>query len=175
VNRNTFSRYDAPTFFLTYAETSLLEAEAVQRGWITGDPAQFYTNGVTAAMQQFDEIASRVNSTPAPLSAIPAGTIATYLATNPYNPADALNQINTQYWVATFLDEYEAWANWRRSGFPVLTPVANYPGNVTNGTIPRRFTYPTSEPINNATNYQAAVSDLNSGDKMISHVWWDTP
>src|SRR5262249_37304589 len=66
VNRNTFSRYDAPTFFLTYAETALLEAEAAERGWVSGDPAEFYANGVTAAMQQFDEIATRVKSTPAP-------------------------------------------------------------------------------------------------------------
>ncbi|MBS1600542.1 MAG: SusD/RagB family nutrient-binding outer membrane lipoprotein [Bacteroidetes bacterium] len=175
VNRNTFARYDAPTFFLTYAETALLEAEAAQRTWISGDPAAFYTAGVTAAMQQFDQIASRVQATPAPLTGISAGAITTYLAANPYNPADALNQINTQYWVATFLDEYEAWANWRRSGFPALVPVPPYPGNVTNGQIPRRFTYPISEPITNAANYQAAVSDLDNGDKMNSHVWWDKP
>jgi hypothetical protein len=175
VNRNTFARYDAPTFFLTYAETALLEAEAAQRTWISGDPADFYRQGVTAAMQQFDEIAANVNSTPAPLPGIPAATIDAYLTAHPYNPADALNQINTQYWVATFLDEYEAWANWRRSGFPVLTPVASYPGNVTNGTIPRRFTYPISEPINNAASYEAALSDLDKGDKMDSRVWWDKP
>jgi len=175
VNRNTFARYDAPTFFLTYAETSLLEAEAVVRGWISGDAAAFYTAGVTAAMQEFDQIASRVKSNPTPLSGIPAGAITTYLAANPYDPADALNQINTQYWVATFLDEYEAWANWRRTGFPDLIPIAGYPGNVTNGQIPRRFTYPISEPITNGVNYQAAVGNLDNGDKMNSHVWWDKP
>ncbi|HEX4849260.1 MAG TPA: SusD/RagB family nutrient-binding outer membrane lipoprotein, partial [Puia sp.] len=173
VNRNTFSRYDAPTFFLTYAETALLEAEAAERGWITGDPAQFYSDGVTAAMDQFGQMSSLESATPAPLPAINANAIATYLAANPYNPADALNQINTQYWVATFLDEYEAWANWRRSGFPALIPVPAYPGNVTNDQIPRRFTYPISEPITNGTNYKAAVANLNNGDKMNSQVWWD--
>ncbi|PWT71571.1 MAG: SusD/RagB family nutrient-binding outer membrane lipoprotein, partial [Bacteroidetes bacterium] len=173
VNRNSFSRYDAPTYFLTYAETALLEAEAAERGWITGNPAQLYADGVTAAMDQFGQMSSLEQSTPAPLPAISATAIASYLTANPYNPADALNQINTQYWVATFLDEYEAWANWRRSGFPALTPVAPYPGNVTNGQIPRRFTYPISEPISNATNYKTAVSDLNNGDKMNSQVWWD--
>jgi hypothetical protein len=55
-----------------------------------------------------------------------------------------LQQINEQYWVAGFMDENECFANWRRSGYPVLTPV-NYPGNVTGGTIPRRFTYPQTE------------------------------
>ena len=31
-------------------------------------------------------------------------------------------------------DWWDAWADWRRSGYPKLTPV-NYRGNVTNGTI----------------------------------------
>jgi hypothetical protein len=175
VNRNTFSRYDAPTFLLTYAETSLLEAEAVVRGWISGDAATLYINGVTAAMHQFAQIAALVQSNPAPLPGIPDATITTYLAANPYNSADAMNQINTQYWIATFLDEYEAWANWRRTGFPALTPVPAYPGNVTSGQIPRRFTYSTGESITNGANYSAAVGDLDNGDKMNSHVWWDKP
>ena len=70
------------------------------------------------------------------------------------------------------MDENESFANWRRSNYPTLTPV-NYPGNVTNGTIPRRFTYPQGEASTNSTNYNSAVSDLSNGDKMTSRVWWD--
>jgi hypothetical protein len=173
VNRQTFSRADAPTFFLTYAETALLEAEAAQRGWSSGNPATLYASGVTAAMGQFDQIAANLGNTPAALPGIQPSAIATYLAANPYNPATALNQINTQYWVATFMDEYEAWSNWRRSGYPVLTPIANYPLNATNGTIPRRFTYSQGEASTNPTNYAAAVAGLANGDKMTSRVWWD--
>jgi hypothetical protein len=164
VNRYTFSRLDAPTFFLTYGETELLLAEAAQRGWITGTPAAtYYTNGVSAAMAQLNAQAGAGPSDAA---------IAAYLAANPYDAAGALKQINTQYWVASFMDEYESFANWRRSGYPVLSPVT-YPGNVTNGTIPRRFTYPQGEASTNGANYSAAVSDLNNGDKMTSRVWWD--
>jgi hypothetical protein len=164
VNRYTFSRLDAPTFFLTYGETELLLAEAAQRGWITtGTAATYYTNGVTAAMAQLNAQAGAGPSNAA---------ITAYLSANPYNAGNALTQINTQYWVASFMDENESFANWRRSGFPTLTPVV-YPGNVTNGTIPRRFTYPQGEASTNSTNYSAAVGDLNNGDKMTSHVWWD--
>ncbi|MDR3712599.1 MAG: SusD/RagB family nutrient-binding outer membrane lipoprotein [Puia sp.] len=176
VNRNTYARLDAPTFFLTYAETALLEAEAAYRGWISGDPATFYTAGVTAAMDQFGQMSSlesATSATPATYPPIPAGAIAAYLAANPYSSGTALEQINTQYWITTFLDEYEAFANWRRSGFPTLTPVNNYIGNVTNGTIPRRFTYSVSEQTANAVNYQAAASRMTGGDKMTSRVWWD--
>lgn len=164
VNRYTFARMEAPTFFLTNAETQLLLAEAAERGWITGDPATYYAAGVTAGMNQMTE----TGATPG----ISQAQITAYLTANPYSAATGLQQINTQYWVATFMDEYEAWANWRRSGFPVLTAV-NYPGNATNGTIPRRFTYPQGEPATNATNYNAAVADLKNGDKMTSPVWWD--
>lgn len=162
VNRYTFSRLDAPSFFVTYGETALLLAEAAQRGWIGGSAASYYTAGVTASMQQLSQAGAGPGD----------AAIAAYLAANPYNAASALAQINSQYWVVTFMDENEAWANWRRSGYPQLTPVS-YPGNVTNGTIPRRFTYPQGEPSTNGVNYKAAVANLSDGDKMTSRVWWD--
>jgi hypothetical protein len=163
VNRYTFARINAPTFFLTYAETALLMAEAAQRGWIDGSAETFYKDGATAAILQLNQTGAKLTQADA----------ANYLAANPYNAATALEQVNTQYWVATFMDEYEAWFNWRRSGYPELTPV-NYFGNVTNGTIPRRFVYPTTEPAVNLDNYNEAVSRLDNGDAMISRVWWDT-
>jgi hypothetical protein len=164
VNRYTFARNNAPTFFLTYSETELLLAEAAFRGWITGTPAAtYYSNGVTAAMAQLTQAGA------GPSTSI----ISAYVTANPLVAGSELAMINDQYWVASFLDETESWANWRRSGFPVLTPV-NYVGNSTNGTIPRRYTYPTDEPATNPTNYANAVSGLTNGDKMTSRVWWDT-
>ncbi|HEY4107704.1 SusD/RagB family nutrient-binding outer membrane lipoprotein [Puia sp.] len=164
VNRYTFSRLDAPSFLLTYGETQLLLAEAAQRGWVTGTPAAtFYANGVTGAMAQLGAQAGAGPSDAA---------ITAYLAANPYNAGGFMNQINSQYWVASFMDENESFANWRRTGYPTLTPVV-YPGNVTSGTIPRRFTYPQGEASTNSTNYTSAVSGLNNGDKMTSRVWWD--
>jgi hypothetical protein len=164
VNRYTFARNNAPTFFLTYSETELLLAEAAQRGWITGTPAAtYYANGVAAAMGQLAQAGAGPST----------AQINAYVAANPLVPGSELAMINDQYWVASFLDETESWANWRRSGFPVLTAV-NYVGNATNATIPRRYTYSTVEAATNATNYSAAVAGLANGDKMTSRVWWDT-
>jgi len=165
VNRYTFARVDAPTFLLTYAENSLLLAEAAYRGWISADPATLYNQGVTAAMEQLTQTGAKPG--------VSSVQITQYLQKNPYSTANALSAINYQYWVATFMDEYEAWSNWRRTGYPSLTQV-NYFGNVTKGTIPRRFTYPTSEPTSNGTHYQEAVSRLSDGDKMTSRMWWDS-
>ncbi len=164
VNRYTYARIDAPTFLVTYAENQLLLAEAAYRGWTTGSAEDYYNAGVTAAMEQFDQFSDGL----APRSS----EIAAYLAANPYNQSTALEQINTQYYINTFSDEYETFANWRRSGYPELQTVI-YIGNVTNGTIPRRFTYPVSESSINSTNYEEAVARLDGGDKMTSRVWWD--
>jgi hypothetical protein len=161
VNRYTFARLDAPTFFLTAGETQLLLAEAAQRKWISGDPTGYFAAGVTAAMQQLTQQAGAGPS---------ADAINVWLGAHPYN--GTLEQINTQYWIAGFMDENECFANWRRSGYPILISV-NYPGNVTDGTIPRRFTYPQTEASTNTANYNAAVSRLPGGDKMSSRMWWD--
>jgi len=164
VNRYTYARIDAPTFLVTYAENQLLLAEAAYRGWISGSAEDYYNAGVTAAMKQFNQFDDGL---------APGDTeIANYLDQNPYNASTALKQINTQYYINTFSDEYETFANWRRSGYPELETVS-YVGNVTNGTIPRRFTYPTSESSVNSSHYKEAVARLTNGDKMTSRVWWD--
>ena len=163
VNRYTFARSNAPTFFLTYGETELLLAEAAQRGWISGSAATYYANGVTGAMEM---LGAQAGAGPSDAQ------IAAYVSANPLVPGSELQMINNQYWVVSFMDETESWANWRRSGYPALTPV-NYPGNATGGTIPRRYTYSTVEAATNPTNYAAAVSGLKNGDKMTSPVWWD--
>lgn len=157
---------NGPTFFMTYAETEFLLAEAGARWNIGGDPATHYHNALKASLtylSQYDAAAT-----------INDGDAETFAAANPYNPANGLQQINTQYWLhtVTMLDFYECWCNWRRSGYPVLTPV-NYPNNATNGTIPRRFPYPLAEANNNPANYSAAHNAIPGGDVMTSHVWWD--
>jgi len=168
---------DDPFFFVTYAQTALLRAEAAVRGWTSEDPATLYAEGVRAAMKQL----SLYDASGA--ADIDDAAIDAYLAANPLSsdPDEALRQINEQYWAATFLDGIEAWANWRRSGYPVLEPAPvddpnPYPGNVTNGQIPRRLTYPPSEGVLNAENYQEALSRQGlRGDPsdMAVPVWWD--
>jgi hypothetical protein len=156
-----------PTFFLTYAESELLLAEAAVRwGSAFGLPQDHYNNGVTASMSYLSQYDASM--------AVPASEINAYLAAHPYDPAKGLEMINTQIWAeeGTALEFHEAWINWRRSGFPVLTPV-NYPGNVTGGTIPRRYSYPVGEQASNLDNLNAAISNMPGGDKWTSRVWWD--
>ncbi|HEX9828444.1 MAG TPA: SusD/RagB family nutrient-binding outer membrane lipoprotein [Flavobacteriaceae bacterium] len=163
-NSNYLQGEDAPMFWQTYAEVEFMLAEAAERwGLAGGDPEPHYNAGVTAAMKYLAMYA--------PGATITDTEISVYLAAHPFDAGNALEQINTQYWIATFLDEYEAYANWRRTGYPVLTPV-NYPGNESNGTIPRRLIYPTNEVVLNAENYNAAISSQGP-DKFTTRMWWD--
>lgn len=157
---------DGVTFILTYAEAELLLAEAAQRWNIGGTAADHYNKGVKAAITYLSQYDAELSITDAVADA--------YLQANPFNTADAFRQINTQYWAhtITMMDFYETWCNWRRSGYPNLTTV-NYPGNATEGTIPRRFPYPVTEAAINGENYKAASAAVTGGDKLTGRVWWD--
>lgn len=158
-----------PGIILTYAEIELLLAEAAERGWNVGATASVhYRNGVSAAMQSLADFNSA--------GTIDEATADAYATAHPLDissSAAALQQINMQYWVTTgtLFNFIEAWNNWRRSGYPVLTPV-NYTGNFTNGQIPRREIYPSSEATTNGANLKAAISDMG-GDTWTTRVWWD--
>jgi len=165
LNRRTVAKTTIPEFFITYAQTELLMAEAVQRGWTTGDMTALYNAGVRAHMDQMAQYDI-------------TATIATsaedaYLAANPFSAATALQQINTQYWIASFQNGSEAWANFRRSGFPALTPNP-YPSadpSVKGGFI-HRLVYPVREQSVNTVNYNAAVARMGP-DNLATHIFWD--
>ncbi len=165
---STILDYTAPNLVLTYAESEFLLADAAQRWNITtsGTAAEHYKNGVLAAMAQLAVYGDG--------GAIDEGDAEDYYDAHPYDAAHGLSMINTQFWLSTIMNEYEAWINWRRTGYPELTPT-NYTGNVTGGTIPRRLEYPQAEKLTNGDNYNSAVSNLNGGDKLTSRTWWDVP
>jgi hypothetical protein len=161
LNKDVMLKLNGPTFLVTYSQTELLLAEAAKRGWEVGDAATHYQNGVRAAMEQLRQYdASAV---------IPSAEIDNYLLNHPYD--DTFDQINTQYWATCILDWYEAFANWRRSGYPALVPV-NYSGNATGGQIPRRMLYPSSEAASNGKNYQEAIT-RQGANSFMTRVWWD--
>ncbi len=163
IDRTRMAKQQAPMFLVTHAMNQLLLAEAAQRGWVTGAAADYYIAGIRAHMQQMALYDAA--------SAIPASAIDTYITANPLDPTRALQQINTQYWVASFLNGPESFANWRRSGFPVLTPNP-FPGKDIKGNFIYRLTYPNAEISVNSVNVQAAISRMGA-DNLDTKVWWD--
>ena len=162
-DRERVVKQTAPMFMLTAAQNWLLLAEAAQRGWVSGSVEEFYTVGVRAHMEQmalYDEN-----------SAILEEDILAYLAANPFDASSALAQINTQYWVASFLNGPEAFANFRRSGFPDLAPNP-FPNQDISTDFIRRITYPASEIAVNTENVNQAIASMGP-DRLDTRVWWD--
>jgi hypothetical protein len=168
-DRNRILKRGSPMFIVTAAETNLLLAEAAVRGWIPGgNPAAsiYFTAGIKASMDQmalYD-----------PASAITASRRDKYANQHllDVSTLDAsLQQINYQYWIASFPDGTETWSNYRRSGYPVLAPNP-YSGKSVN--FITRITYPPSEILVNSANVQNAITSMG-GDNLDTRVWWDKP
>jgi len=163
LDRTRMGKLTAPTYLVTYAQTQLLLAEAVVRGWAPGNAADYYNAGVTAHMQQLgDYDATSLVSQPA---------ITAYLEANRYVAAKGLELINTQYWIASFLNGPETFANLRRSGFPKLTPNP-YPGKEIKGSFINRLTYPDLEISVNKAKVDEAIT-RQGADNLDTRVWWD--
>jgi hypothetical protein len=169
-NIKTFGRYDAPYIHLSYAQVQLQLAECAFRGIISGDAKAYYEAGVRAAMNELSIFGPDGWN---PGAVITVAQQDAYLAANPYNPANALKQINTQYWLETHYNWYETWANMRRSGYPDiyssldLSLASNLGAKLT-----RRLFYPVSEHASNPVNLQKAIA-RQGPDLITTHVWWD--
>ncbi|MCO5242213.1 MAG: SusD/RagB family nutrient-binding outer membrane lipoprotein [Chitinophagaceae bacterium] len=169
LNRKAFAKFDGPRFILTNAQVQLLLSEAALRGW-GGDAKTFFDKGVRADMENYANYDPGVE--------IAGAEITNYLASNPFvgtgNFEAALNQISGQYWVACFLNGYEAFANWRRTDYPDVIVPTNYQvnGNETHGQRPGRLKYQSSEPLLNGDNYKEAVQ-RQGPDEFLTKVWWE--
>jgi hypothetical protein len=156
---NMYGGQTAPTIIMTAAEILFIKAEAAQRGYITGgatSAAQYYEDAIKASME-YNGVAS--------------GDIDTYLAQAnvQYNSANWRELIGTQKWIALYMQGIQAWSEWRRLDFPVLSPgpAAVIP------TIPRRRAYTSDEYSTNRANVEAAAAKLTGGDKFTERIWWD--
>ncbi len=171
-NRSTVIRIDAPEFLITYAQVQLLLAEANQVGYVaTGSVKDYYEAGIKGHMEQKALYGQTLNITPAQQQA--------YLLNHDiaFDPTKAIEQINIQYWVASFRIWAEAWANFRRSGYPKLSPI-NFPGadpavnEGDAGGFIHRLTYPLREKSVNTTNVNEATTRIG-GDNLGVRVFWD--
>ena len=147
----------APAPMFTYAQVLFVKAEGALKGLAAGDAAQLYRDGIKASMEQWGVY-----------------TLAAYnayiaKANVVYSPATGLQQIITQKWAHQYLNGFEAWTDWRRTGFPVLTPA---PGAAQGGGIPRRMGYPTNTSALNEVNYNAVVASQGA-DNNFTRIWWD--
>ena len=151
---------------MEYSEVEFLLSEA--NGWSQAN----YENGVRASMEKWQVSTADINN---------------YIASL---PAASQENVLTQKYVALFMQPYEAWAEYRRTGYPdtLLLPGQTGTLNVPSGgnttytftsliagltDLPNRLFYPTTVQTLNTVNYQAA-SNAIGGDKMDTKLIWDT-
>lgn len=166
LNFNVLGHAEAPLFFVTNSQTKLLLAEATERGWISseGTVQQLYEAGVRASMDQWSKYPNG--------AVIPLTDQDAYLAQPgvAFDAGNALAQIGLQYWISNINNGPEAWANFRRTGYPALQP--NMYNNNLNGGFIRRLAYPNTEAGQNEANYTAAATAIG-GDNLTTRVFWD--
>ncbi|MVT09935.1 SusD/RagB family nutrient-binding outer membrane lipoprotein [Chitinophaga tropicalis] len=164
-NPATILQYDAPYILMSAAETNLLLAEASVRGWYEGNAADAFSAAIGASMRNWALFGDA--------GVIASTRIAQYQAAHQLTGTtdEKLAMIGAEKWVSLFIDEQEIYADWRRTGYPQLTPV-NIPGNITGGTIPRRLLYPPSEESVNSASLAEAIT-RQGANLMTTHIWWD--
>lgn len=179
-----------PLKIMDASESYFLRAEGVLRGWNmgSGSAQSFYETGVKTS---FTEVgAGGVDTYLADATSTPAAYVDPKNAANnaaplsgitvKWNDGDVfekkLERVITQKWIAMFPEGCEAWAEFRRTGYPNQYPVTvnNSGGKVANGDFIKRFTY--SGIFTNAAKAQvdaAVAKNFGGDDSMGKRLWWD--
>ena len=168
------------------SEVYLLRAEGAVQGWNMGGSAKaLYEEGIRMSLTE-----SRVGANAAAVDAYIAGT------SLPATPQDEwsspplsdipvafdsggsaerqLEQIITQKWLAIYPDGWEAYAEYRRTGYPKLYPIIeSLSSRVAENEVMRRMTFVSSEYDDNSAATQAAVGLLGGPDENDTRLWWD--
>jgi len=185
-----------PLNIMFASESFFLRAEGALRGWnMGGGTAQsYYEAGVALSFQErgltmpagyltnATATAAPYVDTHNPANSVAAGspylnnvTIAWNSGTNGTAFETNLQRIITQKWIAIYPDGEEAWAEYRRTGYPVQFPVAV---NNSGGLIPsvpgiRRLPFPTDDASTNPKGQAVGLSELGGPDNGGTRLWWD--
>jgi hypothetical protein len=155
-----------PNVLISAAEISFIKAEAFQR-WGGGNAQAAYENGIKLSVEYWFSLQTGKGTK----EANPSETaIDDMIASSEYDyTTEPLKKIATQKWIDFgLINTYEAWAEQRRTGFPVfIDETAGTTGDFQKR--PFRLNYPSTEISYNNENYQK----VKDKDKPSIKVWWD--
>jgi Susd and RagB outer membrane lipoprotein len=180
VNYGTATSATNPRVCLTYAEHCFLMAEAVLNGWaVTGSAKEWYDRGVTASMQQYTTVAASaitayLNSAKIPMTPVGLSRPISTLSPNFSSVAsEQREQIGIQKWIALYPDGFEAWSEFRRTGFPKLYPPANYDpsSDVKSGDFIQRLPYTDDMRNRNINGVKSAESRMGGAGQAVK-LWF---
>jgi len=173
-----------PFGIIMAAEAWFLRAEGALKGWnMGGGTAQaYYEAGINASMRQWGitdaaAIAAYTSSTSTPVAltdAVNSPALTDIPVKWSADPAKQMEQVITQKWLALWPDGLEAWAEYRRTGFPKLYPRINSESLVVpaNGVV-RRTPYVVGEQQTNPKGLATGVAKLGGADNEATRLWWN--
>jgi hypothetical protein len=169
---------------LTYAEYCFIRADLAARSITTDNIEDWYKKGVYASVQFYSERAADAKVTGFQKVTIPE--IDTYYNAVgvKFEMAKATEQIGVQAYLDLFRQPLEAWAWWKRTGFPNTTSVLAWSPLVANGSelkLIRRAGISLLPSSNlNYNNQQAAIAEMATNPDFgqgpndpFGRVWWD--
>jgi len=174
-----------PDVLVGYKEMLFNIAEAIERGWISGNAETFYKTGINESMKFYGIDTTQTSFTAYFLP--PTANAVTQVAPYPFSftfsnyytqpsvqlssiASTAINQIVLQKYIAMFENSgYEGYYNYRRTGIPAFE---GGPGVGNNGVIPKRWAYPITEQTQNKTNYTAALANQGFTADDLNQTMW---
>ena len=151
---SAYASIKAPVVLMSAAEVNFIKAEVYHRASNAASAQAAYQAAIT---QDFAALGL-------------SSSAAAYLANANVAYDGTLQRIMEQKWITMFQASYESWVDWRRTGFPVLTPAAN---NMTSNVIPRNLPYPEVEINSNRANLVAGPGVPIPYTGLSNRVWWD--
>lgn len=191
-NGDYFSATDGKMKLFTAAETYFLKAEAALRGYAgAGDMKTNYESGVQQSFGEWGKSANvaaylaNTTDTEAPYidpknadNNVTAGNPQLSTITIGWNNTDTnerkLERIITQKWLCLYPNGPEAWAEQRRTGYPILFKVRKNDsgGLISTDAMIRRIPF-TTDTKTSLYNYPQAAQMLSGPDTGGTKLWWD--
>ena len=170
------------TFIVSYQEMCFNIAEAINRGWVTGNAETWYQTGLWASMAFYGIVDGDNTVTFLKPNAL-LGDYVNYTVNFNFNTfynqasvkyagnnTTGLNQILVQKYLSFARNSgLEAYYQWRRTGQPVFL---TGPGTGNSNVIPLRFQYPSSERSTNTENLTSSLQSQYAGNDNINAKMW---
>lgn len=153
-----WSSNDAPSPLISYTEVLFLDAEAKLRAGQGPAADAALRAAITSNMDYYGVDGSAYLLTVVDISAMSLNAGLSVIMDESYKALYGQAAV-------------EVWTNYRRTGFPALTPDPNgVNGNNPSGVLPRRVTYPQNEKVTNEDNLNAAIA--NQGGALLDDDLW---
>lgn len=157
-----------PLILMGYAEQQYILAESMIRGWISGDPAEAYEQGIRSSFQFYANYAKGIGGL------VSEDKVETYLQQQIIrldavtSAEEKMERIMIQKYLRSFHQGgYSAYFDHLRTGYPDFR-------KATGVRIAYRWMYPQAEYNNNADHVSEAIARQfnTAGDNTYSKTWW---